>query len=424
MSPGVGIVLCCKLFTPFPALKLRSWKHHIYLIALTLLFVLSPGARAGQNQSSELEALKQRIEDAREEMQGTRTRRDSAQQLLKHTETRIGKINRELRRLRRDSRATNKNLKSLKRQQAAGQKSLSKQRDLLASQIRARYVMGRQEQIKILLNQTEPTKVQRSLVYYDYLNRARLRNIDSVNQQLIKLLTLETEILQQQKKFEQLLQSRKKARNDLKSQRKQRKKIVSGLNKKLKNKQVALQRLLENERRLQQLITEINDLNDLNDLREPEEAISQTAREQRPFSQLKGKLRWPTEGRLRAYFGKRRSGRGNSWKGVLISAASGQPVSAVAYGRVAFADWLRGYGLLVIVDHGEGYMSLYGHNQSIYMEVGEWVDAGSIIASVGDSGGQTRTALYYEIRQQGQPIDPQRWSATRKPPLAHTASRP
>ncbi len=421
MNPGAGLQRCCKLFVPPSTLQLRIWKHCICLMALTLLFIVPLSVWAQQDQSSELEALKQRIEDAREEMQGTRTRRDSAQQLLKRTETRIGKTNRELRRLRRDSRAAKKNLQSLKRQQSAERKSLTKQRDLLAGQIRARYVMGRQEQIKILLNQSEPIKVQRALVYYDYLNRARLRNIDIVNQQLQKLMALESDILFQQKELEQLLQSRKKARSELKSQRKQRKKILVGLNKKLKNKQAALQRLLENERRLQQVIT---DINDLNDLREPEEEVPQAVREQRPFSQLKGKLRWPTEGRLRGSFGKRRSGHGGSWKGVLIGASSGQPVSAVAYGRVAFADWLRGYGLLVIVDHGEGYMSLYGHNQSIYMEVGEWVDAGSIIASVGDSGGQSRTALYYEIRQQGQPIDPQRWSATRKPPLTRTASRP
>ncbi|HED16904.1 MAG TPA: peptidase M23 [Gammaproteobacteria bacterium] len=424
MSPGAGTLARCKLFIPSSALKYSNGKYRFCLVALALLLILPFSARAQQDQSTELEALKLRIEDAREEMQGTRSRRDSAQQLLKRTETRIGKINRELRRLRRDSRAAKKNLQALKRQQVAERKSLSKQRDLLGSQIRARYVMGRQEQIKILLNQTEPSRVQRVLVYYDYLNRARLRNIASVNRQLEKLLTLETDILLQQKKLGQLLQTRKQARSDLKSQRKQRKKILTSLNKKLKNKQVALQRLLENERRLQQVISDINDLNDLNDLRETTEEVPQAAREQRPFSQLKGKLRWPTEGRLRARFGKRRSGRGDSWKGVLISAASGQPVSSVAYGRVAFADWLRGYGLLVIVDHGDGYMSLYGHNQSIYMEVGEWVDAGSIIASVGDSGGQTRTALYYEIRQQGQPIDPQAWSATRKPSLARTASRP
>jgi len=417
MSPVAGVPSCCT-----PSLPLFSLRHHICLLALLLLISFPYTARAEQDKTAELEALKQRIEDAREAMHGTRDRRDSAQQLLKRTETRIGRTNRELRRLRRDSRAAKKTLKSLKRQQVSEGKSLVRQRDLLATQIRARYVMGRQEQIKILLNQTEPSRVQRALVYYDYLNRARLRNIDTVNQQLQKLLVLETDIRAQQKKLEQLLQSRNQARNELKSQRKQRQKILTGLNKKLKNKQAELQQLLENERRLQQVLT---DINDLNDLREPVEDIPQAANEQRPFSQLKGALRWPTEGRLRARFGKQRSGgRGGRWKGVLISAPGGQPVTAVAHGRVAFADWLRGYGLLVIVDHGEGYMSLYGQNQSIYMEVGEWVDAGSIIASVGDSGGQSRTALYYELRQQGKPVDPQRWSATQKPALARTASQP
>ncbi len=201
MSPGASLQSCCKAFIPPFSLK-----HHLCLMALAFLFTLPHSARAQQDQAAELETLKQRIEDAREEMQGTRDRRDSAQQLLKRTETRIGKINRELRHLRRDSRAAKKNLQSLQRQQTAERNSLSKQRELLASQIRTRYVMGRQEQIKILLNQTEPTRVQRALVYYDYLNRARLQNIDTVNKQLQKLMALETDILAQQQELEQLLQ--------------------------------------------------------------------------------------------------------------------------------------------------------------------------------------------------------------------------
>ncbi len=406
------VTSCCKSAnTQYLSIRLQQ------LLVVAMLLVCGT-ASAAKDQATELEALQKKIETVREDVQGTRDRRNNAQQSLKKTETRIGRINRELRRLRRESRSAKKELQKLQARQQQERRQLVKQRNLMATQVRARYAMGRQEQVKILLSQSEPGSVQRVLVYYDYLNQARLRNINSVREQLESLLVVEQEISSRQQGLQRLLQTRKQSRSELKKQRKQRKKLLVGLNRKLKTKQAVLNRLLEDERRLQELLSDINKLS------APVEDIRQAGQRQRPFRKLKGALPWPTAGRLRARYGQRRSSHGGSWKGVLISANHGEAVTAVAHGRVAFADWLRGYGLLIIVDHGEGYMSLYGHNQGLYKEVGEWVDAGTVIASVGDSGGQSRSALYYEIRKQGQPVDPQRWSSRRKPRLARTAARP
>jgi septal ring factor EnvC (AmiA/AmiB activator) len=131
---------------------------------------------------------------------------------------------------------------------------------------------------------------------------------------------------------------------------------------------------------------------------------------QQPFHSRKGKLRWPARGRLAQRFGAPRSG-GLRWRGVMIEAQEGGEVRAVSQGRIAFSDWMRGFGLLLIIDHGDGYMSLYGHNQTLYKEVGEWVDTGEVVALLGASGGRTESGLYFEMRHKGRPINPVHWCA-------------
>jgi len=179
--------------------------------------------------------------------------------------------------------------------------------------------------------------------------------------------------------------------------------VVSRLNQEIHSKGEALVRLLEDERRLQQVVETIH------------EAMPEvlTDRGQRPvFGKLKGRLQWPTKGKVRALFGKPRQAGRVRWNGVLIQAREGKEVHSVSHGRVAYADWLRGYGLLLIVDHGDGYMSLYGHNQSLFKETGDWVEAGEVIGSVGKSGGFQQAELYFEIRHNGKPSNPVKWCKT------------
>ena len=169
-----------------------------------------------------------------------------------------------------------------------------------------------------------------------------------------------------------------------------------------------LSQLRKDERALKRILKSLTDL--LSD-------IPGSLTNVKSFGQLKGQLPWPSGGKLTTRFGTARGDSGKRWSGVIIGTQRGDDVRAIARGRVAFSDWLRGYGLLLILDHGDGYMSLYGHNESVYRDTGEWVESGQVIASVGDSGGQHHTGLYFEIRRDGKPINPVKWCLNGKPPV-------
>ena len=186
----------------------------------------------------------------------------------------------------------------------------------------------------------------------------------------------------------------------MEASRKERKKVVRSLKAEIKSKGQQLDGLLADEQELKSLLQALTEA--LSD-------IPAAPGDHKPFAKLKGKLKWPTSGRrLKAYGESRRIGS-LRWQGVVIAGKEGQEVKAVSHGRVAYADWLRGYGLLLIIDHGDGYMTLYGHNQSLFREVGDWVEKGEVIAAVGNSGGIDNHALYFEIRKDGKPTDPIRW---------------
>jgi septal ring factor EnvC (AmiA/AmiB activator) len=277
-----------------------------------------------------------------------------------------------------------------------------RQREHLASEARTAYAMGRQQQVKLLLNQEQPSAVGRMLVYFGYFSRARLQRIEAISASLEQLRLVEESIARKTASLTDLRASQQRQSERLQEKKRARKQAVAGLSRELENQGGKLKRLKTNEQELQQLVSSLQEL--LVD-------IPVDASQQQPFKSLKGKLRWPTRGRLAKRFGSRRGSAGLKWRGVMIEAAEGGDVRAVAQGRVAFSDWMRGFGLLVIIDHGDGYMSLYGHNQALYKEVGEWVDTGEVVAQLGASGGQSASGLYFELRHKGQPINPVRWCA-------------
>ncbi|MCK4950174.1 MAG: peptidoglycan DD-metalloendopeptidase family protein, partial [Gammaproteobacteria bacterium] len=305
-----------------------------------------------------------------------------------------------LRKLKKDLRTQGKRLEELESEQSNLQMGLSRHRDILSSQIRASYIMGHQEQLKLLLNQSDPSQVQRTVAYYDYLNRSRAQQIKTVIEKLERLQKIETTISLEREKQKQLYGQRRQERKQLEEKRRHRTVLLARLDHEIQNKDKRLNTMLENEKELKDLLQALEKA--LSDI--PPDTISQ-----QPFSSLKGKLSWPTRGKISKRFGKRRNMGNLRWKGVVISAPMGSNVHAISHGRVAFADWLRGYGLIIIIDHGNGYMSLYGQNQHLLKETGEWVEAGEIIASVGDSGGQANTGLYFELRRQGKPVNPMKW---------------
>lgn len=369
--------------------------------ALAVVTVHGP-ARAADPLSAktgELEKLKSRIQALRHDLEAEQGRKDTLRGQLRDIEKRIGTLSLALKKTSRELRRQQHRLAELNRDKARHQAELDRQRDRLAQQVRAAYGIGRQGYLKLLLNQQDPSAVSRNLVYYDYFNRARVARITAVSTELDHIKTLERDIARQMQTLDQLNERRRREQDSLRGQRRARGLVLAKVNARIETKDQELARLLDNQHQLESVIQRLRNV--LSDI--PEGVDIQ------PFDRLKGRLRWPVQGTVVRHFGAPRQLGKLKWQGVLIGARPGTDVHAVYHGRVAFADWLRGYGLLVIIDHGNGYMSLYGHNQSISKEAGDWVETGEVIATVGNSGGNDRPGLYFEIRHNGVPRNPVLW---------------
>ena len=378
----------------------RAWRNALILSLLFCLVAPLQAASKMQSRHAELERLRARIATLQGELDVDRGHYDDLIKELRRVERRIGRIGRSITKLKGQLGEQEKKLAKLQARRSELQKSIALQQRYLAGQIRAAYAMGRQEYLKILLNQEDPSAVGRTLTYYDYLNKARSERIKNLNGTIQELEQVRRELNSESERLRQLQQQREQERNKQQASRKQRKGVVGKLKREIRSKDQQLNGLMANEKELKSL---------LQALTEALEDIPAEPGNHKPFAQLKGKLKWPTRGaRLISYGSPRNVGK-LRWQGVVIAGKEGQEVHAVSHGRVAFSDWLRGYGLLMIIDHGDGYMSLYGHNNSLYREVGDWVEKGDSIAAVGNSGGIDRSALYFEIRKNGKPTDPVRW---------------
>jgi septal ring factor EnvC (AmiA/AmiB activator) len=282
-------------------------------------------------------------------------------------------------------------------------RQLNRQRGLLAGQIRAAYTLGQQPELKLVFNQQSPTEMGRAMVYFDYLNRARSHEINAYLESIRRQQQLKTDIAATLTELEQLATEQTRQKNQLTAHRNSRKELLDRLSHDIEQQKLALNDLESSRTRIEKLLQSLGEI--MAD-------IPPNADDQHPFASLKGKLPWPVRGKFVADFGSRRGNSDLKWSGVVINAAYGTPVRAVNHGRVVFADWLQGFGFITILDHNDGFMTLYGHNQALLKEAGDWVEAGETIATVGDSGGQETSGLYFEIRSQGKPVDPEQWCSS------------
>lgn len=375
--------------------------------AMAALFALHLPAFADVDRvakEAELKQLRERIAVVQRELDKVRGQYDGLREELRQVETRIGTLSRSLAQIEGDLGKKRVELASLNQERASLNLSLESHREHLADQVRATYAMGRQEYVKILLNQEDPTAVGRVITYYDYLNRARTERITALRETLKRLAQVEKEIARESLQLQALKSRQQSEKRTLQGSYDKRSKVMAQLKRELESKGSSLEQMRADEEELKALVKALVEA--LSDI--PPEAGNY-----QPFGEMKGKLQWPVKGRIRAGFGAPRSQAGLRWQGIVIDGDEGDDVRAVSHGRVAFSDWLRGYGLLMIVDHDDGYMSLYGHNQSLLKETGDWVEAGEVIAYVGNSGGQDETGLYFEIRQDGRPRDPVGWISRR-----------
>ncbi|MFU8837651.1 MAG: murein hydrolase activator EnvC family protein [Thiohalomonadaceae bacterium] len=372
------------------------------LLALLMALLALPANAASERQlkEAELKQLRERITSLQQAMQQVRNQHDRLQQELRRSEQAINRLNRNILELDARERDTRQRVDSLRTRQQGLEQTLIGQREYLAGQVRAAYAMGRQETLKILLNQENPATVGRVMTYYDYLNKARTQRIAELSDTIHELDQVRSALDKELARLRQLRNTRETEREALAENSEQRQQVLAKLQQELQSQDQRLSHMQRNEQQLAQLIRALVEALD--------DIPKDIGREQ-AFASLRGKMKLPTNGPIIAGFGSSRNLGKLNWQGLKIAAPAGQEVRAVSHGRVAFADWLRGYGLLIILDHGDGYMSLYGHNQTLLKEVGDWVGRDEIIAATGDSGSDPRSGLYFEIRKDGRPIDPIRW---------------
>lgn len=354
-----------------------------------------------EEKSRQLEKLRQRIDQLEQDLAAQRDHYSEEVQQLQTIETRIGRRVKALRGIKDQLQAQNRKLDTLQDEQRELQNELESQRELLGQQIRAAYVIGRQEFLKLLLNQEDPAAVGRVSTYYDYFNRARSEQIKAALETVARLDSVEQQIARRKSELQSLHDREVKQKQQLEKNFRERSRALARLKKEIGSKDEQLSQLQEDEKQLQQLLRALE--RKLGDL------LTEEKDSRRSFAERRGELTWPARGEMRKRFGQSRNAGQLRWNGVLIGGGEGNSVYAVAPGRVAYADWLRGYGLLIIIDHGDGYMSLYGHNQGLLKEVGDWVRADEAIAEIGSSGGRDEAGLYFEIRHNGTPTDPAKW---------------
>ncbi len=371
------------------------------LLPALLLFSLAlPAAADYESRARELERLRSDIRELESRLQDRRQRADSVGDELARVEQAMGGVNRNLRELERDRAHVLERLEQLQRETAAEEQRVMAHRDYLRREIRQAYMAGRQELLQLLLSQEDPAALDRMLVYFDYVSRARRDRIVQATVELERLASLRRDVEREQTELARLEEEQRAQRAALEQRRAERQQVLARLQQDISGADQRLRQLAEDEARLETMLDELRDA--LADLPEGELI-------RRPFAEQRGSLRWPAEGEVLARFGSSAGRMDGAWQGVLLGVDKGAPVNAVAHGRVVFANWLRGYGLLLIIDHGDGYMTLYGHNDSLYRDVGDWVEAGEAIAAAGTSGGREHPGLYFELRAEGRPQNPLTW---------------
>jgi septal ring factor EnvC (AmiA/AmiB activator) len=357
------------------------------------------GKATPTQKEAELRNVNSKIEKVRKSVNADIEKRDRLSAQLRDAELGVQDARKRLDAVRAERIATEARLRELELERATLEKDLAGERGALAGELRAAYVNGREEEIKLLLNQEDPATFGRMLQYYGYLGRARAERIGSIRGKLEQLAQVREKIAAEHARLQELEAGQEREVAALRSAQDKRSKAVASIDSQIKSRGGELQRLESQARGLEKLIA---------DLRKALQDVP--VAKQAPFEPLKGKLPWPVQqGRVLARFGQPRAGGSMRWQGMLIGTDRGARVRAPFAGRVAYADWLPGMGLMLVVDHGGGYMSLYGHNEELFRKVGDPVAAGDVIGSVGDTGGHNQPALYFEVRRGREPVDPEIW---------------
>lgn len=362
-------------------------------------------------QKKELNELRGQIEALQKRLEKTEESRTEAADALRKSERAISKANRRLFELNNDRKKFDKEKIRLQSEIADVQSRIDLQREALAKLIYREYLAGQPESIRLMLNGEDPNDTARQLHYLSYVSRARARLIGNLRASFDELSDLTQQVQDQRNRLRNLEKEESKEKKTLEKQKRARKKVLAKASDEITQQRKQISKLKRDEQRLTTLIKRLaeeakkrREQARLRNQALPDQSLNNSA-----FKKLKGRLRLPVIGELTNRFGRPREDGGLSWKGLFIAAQEGDMVRSIAPGQVIYADWLRGFGNLMIIDHGAGYMSLYGNNEALLKQIGDQLSAGDKIASVGNSGGNPESGLYFELRHNGRPFDPLPW---------------
>jgi len=398
----------------------------VRILVVLLSFMLAIGAQAASDsgKQEELDDLRSRIKLLQDELEQANEDKSEVADELKHSERRISDVNRGLRNLDGRQRKLSQTLKQLTGDTKTTQAEIADQQARLAELLREHYVQGGGDALKLMLNGQNPGEVARNIEYYGYIGRARAELIRQHRASLAHLQSLQAKTREQNSDLLKIRQERVAQKKTLEAEKGSRQQVLYKLSAQIRQQRKQIDTLARDEKRLTRLIEKLARLSAA--AAKPAKSKPQSEAPSKPgqavtkvadaslaglnFSRLKGKLALPVAGEIINKFGQNREGGGPPWKGLFIRARQGNEVRSVGSGKVAFADWLRGFGNLLIIDHGDGYLSLYSNNESLYKQPGDPVRAGDVVATVGSTGGQNEPGLYFELRRQGMPFDPLVWA--------------
>jgi len=365
-----------------------------------LLLLTSTVASADNDKTQrELNALNEKIGSLKKSISKQQNERSSTAKALRNIEKDIGELAAKLHHTSNKRDKQQRKLNELESRQQQLRKQQISQKALIAEQVRNAYTLGKESQLKMLLNQEQPEKLSRTLTYFDYFNRARSEELSKYRDTLTELNSIKPAIEAEAQALAETNSELLRQQQALLQQKQQRANTLAGIDRDIVTKTSSLNTLDKERKSLESVLQAV------------EREITNIAipASYKPFSAMRGKMPWPVKGKLLNRYGAPRQGSAVTWQGIQIAGREGDSVLSIHNGRVVFSDWLRGAGLLIIVDHGGGYLSLYAHNQSLLRTEGDWVKGGEAVATVGNSGGQRQAGLYFEIRHKGLPTDPRRW---------------
>jgi septal ring factor EnvC (AmiA/AmiB activator) len=360
----------------------------------------------------DLSGLRERIKSLQKEVESAEGKKTDATDALKQSEQAISTANRRLRELAQQQESVGATLNQVQREGRDTQGKIGKQQALLGQLLSHYHLHGRHDPLKILLNQQDPNQMARQLHYYSYLSRARAELIESLRNNLAQSRELAQLYQEKNAELAQVKSEQARQKAQLEKDKQARKSVLARINQKITSQRHEIGRLQRDEKRLTQLIERLSRMAKPKKKKSPAAANRNQPAPGPSYGvlhQLKGKLHLPVRGELVSRFGSQREDGGTTWKGWFIKSAAGQDVKCIASGQVVFSDWLRGFGNIIIVDHGDDYMSLYGNNETLYKQAGDTVRAGDAVAAVGNSGGIAETGLYFEMRHKSRPFDPLGW---------------